>query len=139
MDTRAFSRKLRAEQSDGEARLWTQLRGRRFLELKFKRQVPVGPYFADFLCESEKLIVEVDGWQHNEQMAYDAERDDYLAELRYRVVRVDSHQVHSDLAQVLYDLKQFVGDEIKADDKHGGEGVHFPSSALRAPSPEGEG
>ena len=90
--------------------MWQQLRARRFHGLKFRRQVPVGNYVADFLCESEKLIVEVDGGQHSEMYAYDARRTVDLNKLGYRVVRFWSEDVRFRLEAVLHDLKQFVGD-----------------------------
>ncbi len=67
--------------------MWQVLRDRRFIEHKFRRQVPVGPYIADFACHSARLIVELDGSQHAES-AYDAIRDAELARHGYRVLRV---------------------------------------------------
>jgi very-short-patch-repair endonuclease len=58
--------------------LWQQLRGRRLLGFKFRRQVPLGGYVVDFLCLDAKLIVEIDGRQHGWQAAYDAERTKQL-------------------------------------------------------------
>ena len=54
---------------------------------KFRRQVPLGPYFADFACLAAGLVVEVDGDHHAEQAAYDARRDRRLAEMGFRVLR----------------------------------------------------
>ncbi len=59
--TTARSRSLRRNQTDAEARLWHHLRDRRLSGCKFRRQVPVGPYFADFACTEKRLIVELDG------------------------------------------------------------------------------
>jgi very-short-patch-repair endonuclease len=52
---------LRARQTDAELRLWYHLRARRFMHLKFRRQVPLGRYIVDFLCTEYRLIVEADG------------------------------------------------------------------------------
>ena len=57
----AFARQLRREMTMAEAMLWRALRGSRFAGLKFRRQAPVGPYIADFLCIASRLIVELDG------------------------------------------------------------------------------
>ena len=124
-----FARHLRREQSDVEALMWTQLRARRFCNLKFRRQVPVSRYTADFLCESEKLIVEIDGWQHTETVEADETRSRVLESHGYRVVRFWSDDVRYRLPDVLDELKTHVGDSIRFKDRHGGEGIYFPSSA----------
>jgi very-short-patch-repair endonuclease len=66
-----FARELRQECTDAEQWLWQQLRSRHLLGYKFRRQLPVGDYIIDFLCKERKLVVELDGSQHQEQMAYD--------------------------------------------------------------------
>ena len=60
--------------TDAERKLWYALRDRRFAETKFRRQVPVGPFIADFVCYAARLVVEVDGGQHAES-ASDVRRD----------------------------------------------------------------
>lgn len=60
------ARQMRLHPTDAERKLWYALRGRRFLNFKFRRQVPVGPYIADFLSFETRLIVEVDGGQHSD-------------------------------------------------------------------------
>ena len=124
-----LARKLRANQTDVESRMWQQLRARRFCNLKFKRQVPVGRYIADFLCESEKLIIEIDGWDHAHQLAEDEVRSRDLEALGYRIICSSSTDVRHKLADVLHELKSYIGEGRP----------HLPSSALRAPSPQGEG
>ena len=88
----AFKRaqKFRRDPSLGELKLWECLRNRQFDGLKFRRQTPVGPYTADFYCEQHKLVVEVDGGQHqmDNAVAADAERDRYLRAHGYRVCRI---------------------------------------------------
>jgi very-short-patch-repair endonuclease len=73
--------------TQAEWRLWYHLRAHRFLGLKFRRQVPIGPYTADFLCEIAGLIVEVDGGQHADRVEEDAARTRWLNAQGYRVVR----------------------------------------------------
>ncbi len=58
------ARELRRAETSAEAKLWNHLRARRLNGFKFVRQEPIGPYFADFVCREEKLIVEVDGATH---------------------------------------------------------------------------
>ena len=62
---------LRTNQTEAEQRLWYRLRAHRFMGLKFKRQKPMGHYIVDFVCVEQRLIIEVDGGQHAEQVAYD--------------------------------------------------------------------
>ena len=58
------ARRLRRDATEAEKALWLRLRNRGFEGLKFRRQVPLGPYVSDFFCEEQGLIVEVDGGQH---------------------------------------------------------------------------
>ena len=83
---RANARALRANQTEAEALLWARLRNRRLLGPKFKRQVPIRNYIADFLCAQHRLIIEVDGSQHAEN-EYDQRRDRELARRGFTVLR----------------------------------------------------
>lgn len=71
---------MRREPTEAEDRLWQELRGRRLDNIKFKRQVPIGRFVADFLCAEARLIIEIDGSQHAESH-HDQER---AAELKAR-------------------------------------------------------
>lgn len=68
---------------------------------KFKRQKPIGRYVVDFICQERRLIVEVDGGQHAEQTEYDRQRDNWLREQSYEVLRVWNHEVMQQLDGVL--------------------------------------
>ncbi|MET0271876.1 MAG: endonuclease domain-containing protein [Phenylobacterium sp.] len=81
------ARTLRHADTDAETRLWNALRNHRLGGWKWKRQVPRGPYIVDFLCAATKLVVELDGGQHADQVAYDARRTSYLEGLGLRVLR----------------------------------------------------
>ena len=61
-----FARNLRETMTDAERRLWHAVKDRRFADFKFRRQVPMGDYVADFLSYEAMLVVEVDGSQHAE-------------------------------------------------------------------------
>ena len=85
------SRRLRKELTDTERRLWSVLRGRQLGGLKFRRQHPIPPYVADFCCIERKLIVELDGSQHNVQT--DGTRTRALQSQGWRIVRFWDHDV----------------------------------------------
>ena len=94
------ARKLRSQMTDAERKLWFALKDRRFQSFKFRRQVPVGPYVADFLTFESRLVVEVDGGQHAESDR-DAKRDRWFAESNFRVMRFWNNEVLSNLEGVL--------------------------------------
>jgi very-short-patch-repair endonuclease len=87
MDERSLAnaKRMRREPSTTERTLWRLLRDRRLEGLKFRRQVPIGRYIADFICLRHRLIVEADGPLHDE--LHDAERDAWLASQGFRVLR----------------------------------------------------
>ena len=90
--------------TDCEYRLWYYLRARRFQGCKFRRQVPLGPYIVDFLCEKSRLIVEVDGGQHAERVRHDAARSEWLVAQGYRVLRFWNNDVLENIEGVLETL-----------------------------------
>jgi very-short-patch-repair endonuclease len=83
---RAFAKSLRVNATDAEIMLWRLLRSRRLASMKFRRQVPIGPWIVDFVSFEQRLIVEADGSQHAE--CEDDKRRDYdLSERGFRVLR----------------------------------------------------
>jgi very-short-patch-repair endonuclease len=78
---------MRREPTEAERKLWSLLRNRRFVQYKFRRQLPIGDYIADFVCLSEKLIIEADGSQHAESPR-DAVQDAYLHARGFRLLRL---------------------------------------------------
>ncbi len=91
----ARARELRKHQTPAEEALWQLLRNRRLLRLKFRRQVPLGPYIADFYCHRYRLVVELDGPVHeeHEQIAHDEDRALYLSVLGVTILRVPNQRV----------------------------------------------
>ena len=89
------AREQRQIMSDSERRLWYHLRDRRFLAYKFRRQVPIGPFIADFACKSARLIIETDGESHgyDDQELRDFRRTLWLYQNGWRVLRKDRLQV----------------------------------------------
>ncbi|WP_183364428.1 endonuclease domain-containing protein [Gellertiella hungarica] len=88
-----FARKLRREMTDGERRLWSELREfRHHFDIHVRRQVPIGPYIADFAVHSKKLVIEIDGEFHQvpERMSRDEKRDRWLRSQGYHVIRIST-------------------------------------------------
>src|SRR5450432_1385412 len=87
------ARAFRVVSTDAERKLWSLVRGRQLEGAKFRRQVPIDRYFADFACIEAKLIVELDGIGHAAQAAYDAERTETLEACGWHVMRVWNNEV----------------------------------------------
>ncbi|MFA4830655.1 MAG: endonuclease domain-containing protein [Patescibacteria group bacterium] len=111
----ARAQTLRKKQTPAEAKLWPYLRGRKFAEIKFRRQKPVlfhinnQIYFfiADFYCHEYKLIIEIDGSIHNdsEQHEYDVTRAETLTDMGYKVLRFKNKEVMENIEEVLEKIK----------------------------------
>jgi very-short-patch-repair endonuclease len=96
-----FARALRKHPTRAEDILWTRLRGSRFEGAKFRRQVPIDRYVVDFYCHAAKLVVELDGKQHEWFADYDSGRTEILERLGIRVIRFTNDEVCNDLDAVL--------------------------------------
>jgi very-short-patch-repair endonuclease len=97
----ARARKLRKNPTDAERFLWRYLRLRQIEGYRFRRQRPIGRYIVDFVCLERKIVIEVDGGQHNEETAYDAERDRWLQADGYRVLRFWNHEILTETKAVM--------------------------------------
>lgn len=100
---RARARTLRRDSTDAERIIWAALRAHRLNGASFRRQTPIGPYIADFVCHSAKLIIEIDGGQHfdAQHIKRDAARDAFLNAKKYRVLRFNNHDVMTNRAGVI--------------------------------------
>jgi very-short-patch-repair endonuclease len=91
----ARARELRANMTGCERRLWSLLRTlRRSHGLHVRRQAPIGPFYADFVCQERRLVIEADGLQHEE--ASDARRDAWFARAGYRTLRFSNWEIMED-------------------------------------------
>ena len=104
----ARARRLRHDMTEGERKLWVELRQfRRWYGIHVRRQVPIGDYVADFAIHSHKLIIEVDGEHHffTRRQQRDQARDQWLADEGYRVMRLNTGELNDQfdgcIAQIL--------------------------------------
>ena len=104
------ARVLRASMTHSENRLWSEVKEKKILGLKFRRQHPMSSFIVDFYCHELKLAVEVDGGYHNgeEQKVLDIERSDQLRELGITIIRFSNEQVDEELQEVLEEIKSVV-------------------------------
>jgi very-short-patch-repair endonuclease len=98
--TQLRARQLRNDATDCERILWRYLRMRQLAGFRFRRQVPIGQYIADFGCIEARLIVEVDGGQH-QGSGHDETRDALLSEKGFKVLRFWNNQVLQETEAVL--------------------------------------
>ena len=102
-----FARQNRKNMTPSEQALWNALR-KSLGSWRFRRQHPIGDYIADFICLSEKLVVEVDGEYHNteEQRIDDKVRTHSLRQMGFRVIRFSNQEVDADIISVIRRIKE---------------------------------
>ncbi|WP_119420181.1 endonuclease domain-containing protein [Desertibaculum subflavum] len=121
------ARRLRRTMTEAESLLWSRLRDRRLDGLKFRRQVPLGPYVLDFFCEEHRLVVEVDGSQHADRVEHDEKRTEWPEAHQCRVLRFWNNDVMQRANSVLEAIRAAAG------------GAPHPVRLARHPLPQGEG
>ena len=126
-ETLAKAQRLRRQLTDAERKLWSVLRNRQLDGAKFRRQQPIGPFIADFVCQDRRLIVEADGGQHSGN-ASDARRTAFLERKGYRVLRF----WNNDILRNVNGVAQVIADALST--------PHPAQAAPESPSPSrGEG
>ena len=105
--TRAF----RSNLTDAERKLWTRLRMGQLGGFSFRRRRPVSPFIVDFICEEGRLVVEVEGSQNAQRPSQVAHRDDYLADLGFRVLRFWDNSVLADTDAVVEAIAHALEDQ----------------------------
>ena len=97
----ARARELRRPQTRAEAMLWMRLRNQQLCGFKFRRQHPIDRFIVDFYCAGCRLVVEIDGDSHLQQIEYDEARTQWLIDSGYRTVRFANQEVYDHLETVL--------------------------------------
>ena len=106
------ARELRRAQTDAEKKLWDRLKGGQLHGIKFRRQFPIGPFFADFCAAKELLVIELDGSQHMDMTARDEKRTKYLESLGYRVVRFWDNDALASTEEVIEKISNLLKDPL---------------------------
>ena len=106
------ARMLRKNMTTQERILWQFLRKKSINGLKFRRQYPIGNYIVDFICNEKKLIIEVDGGQHNKDknIIYDEERTKYLETKGYKVIRFWNYDIDNNIEGVYQKILKYLFD-----------------------------
>jgi len=104
------ARNLRRNETDAERILWRALRNRQLGDAKFRRQVRIGPFIADFACFERRLVVELDGGQHADAEHYDDGRVKSIQRQGYRVLRFWNNEVLENLPGLLEAIKMALGE-----------------------------
>lgn len=100
-DLPSRAKHLRQNMTWHEQVLWSVLRNRSFHNFKFRRQMVLGNYIVDFVCLPSRLIVELDGRGHRDQLQYDETRSNWLESKGFRVVRFWNHEMEEDISKVM--------------------------------------
>ena len=101
---KGFARANRKAGNLSEALLWDELKQRK-MGVQIKRQRPIGNYIADFYCAEKNLVIEIDGWSHDDKYHYDKARDEYMQKLGIHVLRIADIDVKRDMNNVLIWIK----------------------------------
>ena len=106
------ARDLRKKSTDAERLLWRHLRARQLEGLKFRRQQPLGDYIVDLVCFEKRIVIEVDGGQHMSAREKDSERDKWLVEQGFRVLRFWNNEVFKNTDGVLEKIRESCLDDF---------------------------
>ena len=107
-----FKKMLRLSQTDVDSILWHHLRNRHFRGFKFRRQHQLKKYIVDFVCLKKKLIIELDGCQHTEQIAHDKQRTEQLVSDGFKVIRFGNNEIIDNLQSVLEEILKALHTEM---------------------------
>ena len=103
-----IARILRKNSTPQEKILWQILRNHNFYGYEIRRQSLIGNYIVDFVCRKKKIIIEIDGGQHNEpeNIEYDKKRTEYLEQKGYKIIRFWNNDINDNISGVYKKLQQ---------------------------------
>ena len=103
------ARSLRKSQTESEGLLWSLLRSNQLCGLAFRRQHPIGPFFADFACVSQQVVVELDGDYHDHIQEADLRRQQFLEDQGWKVIRFANEDILRDAEAVIRSIALQLG------------------------------
>jgi very-short-patch-repair endonuclease len=108
---RQNARRMRGALTEPELKFWNAVRAHRLMGLRFRRQMPISGFIADFACPDHKLIIEIDGATHSRdrQIAHDQQRDARLAKLGWQVIRFTSTDIMLHLDDACTHILRLIG------------------------------
>ena len=135
---------IRRSMTDAEVRLWKAMRGRQLGGAKFSRQIAIAGHICDFACREHRLVVELDGEQHADQVEYDQRRDAKLGANGYRAMRFWNNEVFTNLDGVLNAVLAALpplptGEGVGGGRSMQGTGLGAAARPTPCPSPSGRG
>lgn len=110
-----FARTLRKNQTEEEKKFWQIVRNSK-LGVKFRRQFQIdNKYIADFVCLEKRLIIEIDGGQHNDNF-YDVQRTFYLENLNFKIIRFWNNEINQNVDGCIQYLKEIISSPLERED-----------------------
>jgi very-short-patch-repair endonuclease len=106
-DIRQRTRELRQPQTPAEQAVWRFLSNRQAGGFKFRRQHPIGRFIVDFYCPEAKLIIEIDGDSHADQVDYDQARTEWLESQGCHVIRFTNQEVKENISAVIENILEY--------------------------------
>ena len=101
-----LAKTLRKRLTRAESVMWKYLRARQQMDLKFRRQHKIGNYIVDFVCLEKRIVIELDGGQHNTEKEKDIERDTWFVSQGFKVLRFWNKDVLSNTRSVLEEIRK---------------------------------
>jgi very-short-patch-repair endonuclease len=108
------ARILRNRMTNSEKLLWEKLKGKQLLGIRFRRQHPIDIFIADFYCHEARLVIEIDGDIHKEQIEYDDGREAEIEKYNIKVIRFTNDEVNNDIDLVVQKIKIIVIERTKS-------------------------
>ena len=126
------ARALRRQETPSEKLLWNLLRSRQLCDLKFRKQHPIQPFYADFACAEKMLVVEIDGDYHDHVGKEDFSREAFLRELGWDVIRFSDKEVMENVEAVARGIAKHLGLEYECRKRKGtGSGMDNVKSLFK--------
>jgi very-short-patch-repair endonuclease len=104
---------LRKHTTNAEKLLWEKLKGKQICNLRFRRQHPIEFYIADFYCHNARLVIELDGAIHKQQIEYDDGRSAEFEKYGIKVIRFKNSQVENDINSVVSEITELVNERLR--------------------------